>query len=204
MIIVIEGIDCSGKSTQVELLEKYLANKFGAENIYNFHFPVRNSIFGQQIYEYLNKEVDYSKEVVELLHTADKMNEQSFIKEFKNNCNEFLILDRYKLSQYAYALASDLDKNWVKNLMSQMIEPDIKFFLNISPDKTLKRKEQLDKYETDMGFLNDVYNWYLVGCDDFNCKIIDATKSIEEIHREDGDRNPNDTRPREFTSNKDL
>lgn len=184
MIIAIEGMDCSGKTTQTELLKNFLITRYKSSDIETFHFPNKKSLFGSEIYNYLDGKTEYNKYVVELLHTADKMDKQSYLIQFKNNCDKHIILDRYKLSQYAYAAASNLDVVWVRNLMSKMVEPDIKIFLNILPIETVKRKKQLDKYENNIKFLNNVYDWYLIGCDNFEYKIIDAAKSIEEIHHE--------------------
>lgn len=187
MIIVLEAIDNAGKSSQVELLEQYFKNQ-NKLVVRTLHFPDRNSRWGKEIYRWLNdknNKVDYSKEVFELLQTIDKTSQNDYIKQFKNNDNWVLILDRYKLSQYSYALASGLDKNWTINLMSQYIEPDYKIFLNISPHETMKRKkENLDKYESDFEFQNMVYSYYLEGCREFNYNVIDANKSIDEIHKE--------------------
>lgn len=183
MIICLEAIDGAGKTTQVKLLEQYI-KKTNDFRVQGYHFPT-TSVFGDLIYQYLNGDNDYSKEVIELLQTADKMNRQEYIKYFKDKPHEFLILDRYNLSQYAYALASGLDKEWTLNLMSQYTEPDIKIFLNISPTDTFQRKkENFDKYESDFHFQLAVYRNYLEGCSRFGYNIVDATRNIEEIHKD--------------------
>ena len=182
MIIAIEGMDCSGKTTQAELLKEYLKTQCKDSNVETFHFPNKDSAIGKEIYNYLEGKVEYSKEVVELLHTADKMNKQWDFYKFKNNYTNHIILDRYKLSQYAYAMASEMDINLVDNLIKQMIEPDIRIFLSMHPKEAIKRKKTYDKYESDIKFLDKVYGWYLVSCDIFDYKIIDARKPIEEVH----------------------
>jgi dTMP kinase len=182
LIIVIEGVDSSGKSTQTELLKQYLNNK--GFKVELFHFPNKHSFLGQEIYNYLNNKdgCDYSRETVELLHTADKMNIQEYISFFKNNNQKYLILDRYNLSQYVYALANNLDSDWVSNLMSKYIDSDIKLFLDIKPEETIKRKTDLDRYEGDLEFLNKVYNLYMESCNKFEYYKIDATGSVEYTH----------------------
>jgi dTMP kinase len=180
MIIAIEGLDSSGKTTQTELLKQYLNNQ-GYE-VETFHFPNKNAMFGSKIYGYLQGNVDYTPEVIELLHTADKMNMQEYLNEFKNNKQKYLILDRYALSQYAYALANGFDEDWTLNLMKLYIQPDIKIYLNITPKESMQRKKELDKYESDIKFLTNVGIYYLSGCEQFNYYIIDGDDDKFRIH----------------------
>lgn len=182
MIIVVEAIDNAGKSSQVELLKQYFQSK-NKLVVRTLHFPDKTSLWGKEIYKWLENKTNYPKEVFELLQTIDKTNQNNYINQFKDNDDWVLILDRYKLSQYAYALASNIDRDWTLNLMSQYIEPDYKFFLSISPFQTFQRKkENLDRYESNFAFQDWVYGYYLEGCKEFGYNVIDADKSIEEIH----------------------
>ena len=70
MLVVIEGIDMSGKSTQTKMLKERLIETGGT--VETFHFPTK-LIFGKEIYRHYNGEVSYTQEELELLHTIDKM-----------------------------------------------------------------------------------------------------------------------------------
>jgi dTMP kinase len=187
LIICLEAIDGAGKSSQVELLKQY----FQSQNklvVRTLHFPDKSSLWGKEIYKWLENKTNYPKEVFELLQTIDKTNKIEYIEQFKNNDDWVLIIDRYNLSQYSYALASRIDREWTLNLMKFYIEPDIKIFLNISPFEVMQRKvnetRELDKYESNFAFQDRVYGYYLEGCKEFKYNIVDADKSIEEIHNE--------------------
>ena len=71
MILTIEGIDSAGKTTQVEMLVKFLEEQ--GYSVYSFHFPNKQGTFGKEIYRHFHGETTYSKECLELLHTLDKM-----------------------------------------------------------------------------------------------------------------------------------
>jgi thymidylate kinase len=67
--------------------------------------------------------------------------------------------------------------------MSKYVEPDIKLFLDIKPEDTIKRKANLDKYERDLNLLNKVYDLYMDGCNKFEYYKIDATGGVEDTFK---------------------
>ena len=75
--IVIEGLDGAGKSTQVELLSKYLQSE--GKNVEYVHFPTGDSeIFGDMINRFLRGEFggigDVNPYLVSLLFAGDRYN----------------------------------------------------------------------------------------------------------------------------------
>ena len=178
MLVVIEGIDMSGKSTQTKMLKERLIETGGT--VETFHFPTK-LIFGKEIYRHYNGEVSYTQEELELLHTIDKMSCQAYIEHCLSG-NDFLLLDRYKLSQFVYAISQGVDEEWAKALISRMIEPDIGFLLDLPMEEAMRRKEMKDKNESNYELLKKTRRNYFRTAMEWGYKIIDANRSASEIN----------------------
>lgn len=182
MLIVIEGIDSAGKSTQVEMLTKYYQDQ--GKKVQFFHFPNKNGLFGKEIYKHYNREKTYPKECLELLHTLDKMTMQEQITAWQQEY-DVVILDRYTLSQYAYAVSSGLNERWVKNLMQYSLEePDFGFILDLPAETASKRRAESDAYEADLDFQNKVRWAFVIRGQELGYHIVDATQEPEAIHNQ--------------------
>lgn len=136
-LIVFEGLDRSGKSTQIKLLQqKY--------NIVTQCFPDRESETGKILDKYLKSEQVLIPEVVYLLFSANRWEKSEFIKQCLQQ-NKTLILDRYYYSGIAYSTL-DVDKCVSDRGLP---EPDIVFYMDIEPESIAKRSGfGSEKYET--------------------------------------------------------
>lgn len=141
--IVIEGLDGSGKSTQINLLERY----FKSKNIrYKYiHFPrLETPIIGEMIAKFLRGELgnvdDVNPYLVALMYATDRKNANEMIKSWLND--EYLVLmDRYVYSNIAFQCAKVKSieekikiKKWIKELeyeYNQIVKPDISLFLHV-------------------------------------------------------------------------
>jgi hypothetical protein len=108
-LIVFEGPDSCGKSTQISLLCKYLAQKDKYYRI--FKFPRYNTMYGKMI-----KNMLYNKDDFNILHNVKDMNTFSYLQiqdkldGIKSifealETNNYVILDRYTLSSRIYDAA---------------------------------------------------------------------------------------------------
>lgn len=177
MIIVFEGIDGVGKSTQIELLKK----KFDCDV---FVYPTRKFSI---LRDYLDKKIQIDPKSLFLLFLSDIAEDQTNLKKSKS---KIVILDRYVFSTIAYELGSiPFEKR--KKIVESMgfIVPDFVFLLDTSPDLSKKRKKdqkQLDRYEEKVEFLKAVRNnfkkleeeRFLTG----SWHRIDASTDIESVH----------------------
>jgi len=181
MILTIEGIDSAGKTTQVEMLVKFLEEQ--GYSVYSFHFPNKQGTFGKEIYRHFHGETTYSKECLELLHTLDKMMMQEDLNNWKEHY-DIVILDRYILTQLVYATASGIPREWVASLTSQMTVPDMGIVLDLPAKTARERRRNHDVYEKDLTFQETVRDNYRKEGRYFGYEIIDAIKSPKEIHLE--------------------
>ncbi|MDR0613150.1 MAG: dTMP kinase [Dysgonamonadaceae bacterium] len=145
-LIVIEGLDGSGKSTQIELLK----SKFNTKGVlYQYiHFPMLNKgIYGELIAEFLRGEYGSVKEVapklVALLFANDRKEHiDRIIKWLNNGC--FVLADRYVNSNIAFQCAKIEDKSEKEKLKKWILEfeynynqlplPYLSFFLDVPFD----------------------------------------------------------------------
>lgn len=104
MLIVLEGLDGAGKSTQVKLLKEYLVSK--GVNLRYLHFPRYDApLYGDLIGKYLRGDfgsIDMvHPQIVALLFALDRMDASTLIKEWLA-AGDCVLLDRYVYSNIAY------------------------------------------------------------------------------------------------------
>jgi dTMP kinase len=183
-----EGLDCSGKSTQCKLLFDYLtANNYPAILTKE---PTENEI-GLLIRKALKKEVEIDPLALAALFAADRMEHlnvpQTGIKKQLAEGNT-VICDRYVLSNYAYQVSQGVSPEFILQLNSQALKPDLVIFIHADKDLCLERfksRNNIEIFET-ADFLNKVYQNYVTGMmklsNTWNIKIVNGNNSIEEVH----------------------
>lgn len=195
LLIVIEGTDGSGKSTQLELLKKSIQDKSYGVMVSEWKTSrlIANVIDDAKERNLLNA-TTYS-----LLYAADFADrlENQIIPALKSGF--IVLLDRYFYTALARDVVRGQDFEWVKNLYEYAPEPDLIFYLDMPVDVLLKRiigTTGLDFYESgrDIGFSTDFYKSFEIYQDrclehynrmksEYNFISIDGTKSIKEIHK---------------------
>lgn len=137
-LIVLEGIDGSGTSTQIALLEDLLTNegfkvKVSAE-------PTK-SVIGLEIRKLLASKQPSSNEKfaqLALLFAADRMTHVNEVLLPSLQEYDFVILDRYVMSSFVYqGLSQPIE--WVMNINSYAISPDLTIVLDIDEKEAIKR-----------------------------------------------------------------
>lgn len=183
---VIEGLDGSGKSTQIKMLQNYLdENKIKYEYL---HFPRTDSpVYGDLIARFLRGELGTNDEVnpylVALIYAGDRKDASNLISEWIKE-GKLVIVDRYVFSNVAYQCAKvknekgkDELKQWILNLeytYNAIPKPDVNIFLDVPFDFTVQRltggrsgddrnylNGVADIHEADMSFQNRVREVYL-------------------------------------------
>lgn len=184
--IAIEGLDGSGKSSQLDLLIDYYKN-IGLELEY-LHFPTTKSeIFGELISRFLSGDFgsidDVNPYLVSLLFAGDRYNLSNKINEWISQ-KKIVITDRYVFSNIAFQCAKlksheEKEKlaDWIFNLeynYFKIPKPDISIFLNVPFDfvknnLNTRRQENNREYlsgkddihEINFNFQKEVNNIYL-------------------------------------------
>lgn len=180
-IIAFEGIDASGKETQSRLLSSWLSSKgllVGYETFPRYELPM-----GKLIRDYLDGNISLSDEAVHMLYEADRV-------EFCNTLTkdvelDYLVLDRYILSNLAFGAAKGLDVDWLRALQKKVIQPDITFYIDIPVSVSFERRgEGRDIHEMNVPLLASARYAYrsLALNQEHTIYEIDGTKSVKEIH----------------------
>jgi dTMP kinase len=201
-LIVLEGLDGAGKSTQVKLLSEYFVSK--SLKTYYLHFPRLNvSIFGELIAEFLRGEFGDINQVhpklVALLYAGDRWHASAELNNYLKN-NYIVILDRYVFSNVAYQCAKINDNqekikfvNWLLDLefnFYKIPKPDVNIFLDVpinfireklsEPRESSERdylKGKKDIHEQNIEFQTRVRDEYLFLCKNYNMHLIDCSEN---------------------------
>ena len=209
-IIVVEGAcDGIGKSTQYELLNKWLKEE-GYE-VKKHHFPSYNTPQGALVEKYLKGDFGNPKDIspyyINSLYAIDRAStfKEGLEEEYKKG--KILLFDRYTTSSIIYQSSTIEDPVKRKEFIDYIVDfeynklqiptPDEVIFLTAPFDLVTelrnKRKENEgianDIHERDLEFMKRVYEnaTYLadyLDWDKVNCSREDSLRSIEDIHEE--------------------
>lgn len=196
-LIVVEGLDGSGKSTQIRLLQRWLE----LEN-YRVYFTEWNSSpIVRKVTKRGKKAQLLTPTTFSLIHATD------FADRFERHILPMLragyivLADRYIYTAFARDVVRGVDRSWARNLYRYASKPDIALFFNVPLEVALSRilegRPQLKYYEAgmDMGFATGVdesfrifqgrvYEEYLRMVNEFGFVTVDGTRSPEVQQRE--------------------
>ncbi|XP_063771911.1 thymidylate kinase [Pseudophryne corroboree] len=181
-LIVLEGADRAGKSTQARRLVEALRDRgYQAEGL---RFPERTTEIGRLVGSYLEKKSDIEDHTVHLLFSANRWEHVPLIKE-KLRSGITLVVDRYAFSGVAFTSSKkNFSLHWCKQPDVGLPKPDLVLFLNLSPEAAAKRGDfGNERYETN-AFQQKVQKRYAELMEDksLNWKVIDAAQSMEDVH----------------------
>jgi dTMP kinase len=196
-LIVVEGIDGSGKSTQIDLLNKWLQSQ--GKSVYFSEW--NSSTLVKSTTKLAKKEKMFTPTTFSLLHATDFADRwQNFILPMLK-AGVIVLADRYAYTAYARDVARGVDREWVRNLYSFASTPDIAFYfrvpLDVSVDRILSGRANLKYYEAgmDLGlsdnkvssfrlFQQRIINEYEAMVNEFNMTVIDGTLPIKDQQRQ--------------------
>jgi dTMP kinase len=199
--LVIEGLDGSGKSTQVSMMRNWLEMN-GYKHEY-LHFPrTTTPVYGELIAKFLRGDLGNNDEVnpylVALLFAGDQGDAAGLINRWRKD-NKFVLVDRYVYSNVAYQCAKFDDPAKQTELMNWILraefdhfsipKPDLSLYLNVPlsfVETRLKQNRQGtereylngkgDIHEADMKFQLNVRRMYeLIAKRDKNLKMLNCS-----------------------------
>ncbi len=192
-LIVVEGIDGSGKSTQVHLLEKWL--RFKGINVFKTEWNSSETV--REITSKGKKKGHLTPTTFSLLHATD------FADRYERNifpllrAGYFVLADRYIYTAFARDVVRGCDPQWVRSVYDFAIKPHITFYFRVPVDTAVDRilvgRPKLKYYEAgmDLNLSNDQYESYrifqgriieqydsMIGPEEFT--VVDGTLNIEK------------------------
>jgi dTMP kinase len=193
MLIVLEGLDGAGKSTQVKKLRTYLEELFGS--LEYIHFPRYDApVYGELISRFLRGDFGSNETVhpqlVALLFAEDRHGAAPQIKSILQNGGNVL-LDRYVYSNIAYQCAKVKSsevaaglREWIFNTEYGNFElprPDLNIFLDV-PIGFVESKLKSQRGGADRD--------YLEGGQDIHEADIEFQKRVRDLYREQCEIDP--------------
>lgn len=154
LFIALEGIDGSGKSTQVKLLADKLTGQ--GYKVYTTFEPTDMPI-GSMIRSILKGSMKADHRTIAGLFVADRLDhllneENGILRKLEEGYT--VISDRYCFSSYAYQ-GTHMDIDWVINanaMSASILRPHINIFIDVDPEESMQRinnnRETIELYET--------------------------------------------------------
>jgi dTMP kinase len=180
-LIVVEGIDGSGKSTQLHLLDKWLRSL----GLNVFFTEWNSSDVVKEITSKGKKKALLTPTTFSLLHATD------FADRYERNISPlleagyFVLSDRYVYTAYARDVVRGCSPNWVRKVYSFAAVPDAAFYFRLPPDVAMDRilegRPKLKYYEAgmDLNLSNDEYESYRI----FQSRIVEQYEGMVQKDR---------------------
>lgn len=144
-LIVLEGLDCCGKTTQSNMLLDRL-HSWGMASVV-VRFPDRTTAVGSLIEKYLLETTDLNSRAIHLLFSANRWENVRKLEYHLFHRKETVICDRYAYSGAAYAVANSvgtqeesLSLEWCQQPDRGLPAPDVVIFFDISPEDIERRQ----------------------------------------------------------------
>ncbi len=196
-LIIVEGIDGSGKSTQLSLLSQWLRLRGYAVAFSEWN----SSPLVRETTRRGKKKEMFTPTTFSLIHAtdfADRM-ESSILPMLK--AGAVVCADRYAYTAFARDAVRGVDRAWVRNLYRFALKPNLSFYFKVPLEVALGRilggRNALKYYEAGMDlelsrnieqsfriFQGRILEEYESMIDEMGFHVIDATKSIEAQQKE--------------------
>lgn len=189
-LIAVEGLDGSGKSTQVHLLKRWLE----LEGYKVFFTEWNSSVIVKEVTKKGKKRQLLTPTTFSLIHCTD------FADRYERqilpllHAGYLVLADRYVFTAFARDAVRGCDNEWLRKLYSYARQPDVTFFFRVPLDIALGRildgRPQLkyheagmdlglsaDAYESFRIFQSKIYEEYLRMVDEFSFAVVDGTSA---------------------------
>lgn len=174
-LVCVEGIDGSGKSTQLTLLRDWLKSN-GKDVIFT---EWNSSPLISQTTKLAKKKNMLSPRTFSLLHAVDFADRLKQVIAPALKAGFIVLADRYAYTAFARDVARGVDPQWVREVYNFAIKPDLTVYFDINPKTSMERicfNRTPKFYEAgmDLKLSNDPFESYLL----FQSKVIKEYKKM--------------------------
>lgn len=162
-LIVVEGADGSGRSTQIQMLVDWLE---GCGHSTKQVGLKRSTLVSEELDRAQEGNI-LSRTTLSLFYATD------FADQLENmilpalRAGQMVLADRYIYTLMARDIVRGMDEKWLKNLYGMALVPDAVFYLNVAPEELVQRTfakySRLDYWESgmDLGLSRDMFDSFL-------------------------------------------
>ncbi len=190
-LIVVEGADGSGRSTQIALLREWLEGRGHA----TVQVGLKRSTLVREELDQAQKGNILSHTTLSLFYATDFADQLENIIIPSLKAGFMVLADRYIYTLMARDLVRGMDEAWLKNMYGVALVPDAVFYLNVSPAQLVQRnfakKHALDYWESgmDLGLSRDMFDCFLM----YQQRMAEVFQRLQTSYGfdiVDGDRSP--------------
>ena len=192
-LFVVEGIDGSGKTTQLGLLAKWLV----AEGHRVFVTEWNSSALVKAATKTGKKKNALTPMTFSLLHATDFADRLLYKIIPPLKAGMIVLADRYTYTAFARDVTRGVDRQWVRELYSFAVRPDLALYfrvpIDVSLDRLMARRVKLKFYEAgmDMGWSQNIVESFRIFqgkvldeydrlVDEFGLSVVDASLAITD------------------------
>lgn len=192
-LIVVEGIDGSGKTTQLALLRRWLETPEQPV----FFTEWNSSVLVKKATKLGKKKATLTPITFALLHATDFADRHLYQIVPPLKAGMYVLADRYAYTAFARDRARGVHAGWIRNTYAFATQPDIAFYfrvpIDVALDRLLANRAKLKYYEAGMDlnlstdlaesfrqFQSRVIDEYDRMVEEFGLVVIDATRPIPE------------------------
>ncbi len=190
-LFVVEGIDGSGKSTQLDLLHKWLLS----ENYLVAFSEWNSSPIVKRITKRGKNEKMLTPLTFSLIHAADFMDrlERQIVPALE--AGAIVLADRYVYTAFARDVARGVSREWVRDVYANAVQPTLPIYFRVPLEESLKRilvgRPELKYYEAglDLNLAGDPYESFKLFqsgileeyeqiAEEYDLSVVDATQPL--------------------------
>ena len=196
-LIVVEGADGSGRSTQIAQLVDWLETCGHA----TVQVGLKRSTLVSEELERAQDGNILSRTTLALFYATDFADQLENIMMPALRAGFIVLADRYIYTLMARDLVRGMDEAWLKNLYSIALEPDAVFYLEVEPEelvqRNLSKNATLDYWESgmDLGLSRDMFDSFVTYQTAMQAQfrrmqktygftIVDANRPMEAVNEE--------------------
>ncbi|HWX20998.1 MAG TPA: dTMP kinase [Candidatus Binatia bacterium] len=196
-LIVVEGADGSGRSTQIARLVEWLEGSGHA----TVQVGLKRSTLVSDELEQAQEGNILSRTTLSLFYATDFADQIENIILPALKAGFIVLADRYIYTLMARDIVRGMDEAWLKNLYGIALEPDAVFYLNVPPEELVQRNfaknQALDYWESgmDIGLSRDMFDSFMQYQtamqknfrrmqSTYGFTIVDGMHSADEIHND--------------------
>ena len=179
-LVVVEGADGSGRSTQIARLVEWL-ERCGHATV---QVGLKRSTLVSEELEKAQQGNILSRTTLSLFYATDFADQLENIILPAMKSGFIVLADRYIYTLMIRDLVRGADEAWLKNLYGIALVPDIVFYLNVSPQelvlRNFEKSKALDYWESgmDLGLSRDMFDSFL----NYQGRVIDQFKRIQATY----------------------